>query len=98
MCAARGIARHTHAAEPERLYLAQIHDAPVHRPHRGLADADQPIRVRRAVLGDPAVVRAEAGLPMVEVRVVAQHHPTIAPAPYPGARKPVKLAGSQSLT
>ena len=70
-----GIARHHHAAEPQPLHLAQVLDALLHRPHRGLPDADEPVGVRRAVLRDPAVVGVEARVLVVEVRVIAEHHP-----------------------
>ena len=69
------IARHHHAAEPERLHLAQVLDALLHRPHRGLPDADEAVGVRSAVLRDPAVIGVEACVLVVEIRVIAEHHP-----------------------
>jgi hypothetical protein len=69
-----GKARHHHAAQPEVLHLAQILDALGGVAHRRLADAEQAIAVRLAVLGDPQVVGVEARLHEVAVLVVADRH------------------------
>ncbi len=63
-----------HAAQAELPDLPEIADAVVHRAHRGLPDAQEPVGVRGAVLGDPQVVGVEARLLVVEVGVVADHH------------------------
>ena len=68
------VPRHHHAAQAERLDALQIADPVVDRAHRGLADAEQTVRMRRGVLADPAVVGREARVLEVEVRMVAQHH------------------------
>ena len=70
----RGIARHHHAAQAELLDRVQVGDAGLDRTHRRLPDAEQPVRVGRAVLGDPQVVGVEAGLLVLEVGMVAEHH------------------------
>ena len=54
--------------------LLEVGDALLGRAHRGLADAEQPVGVGAAVLGDPAVVGVHAGVLVVEVLVVAEHH------------------------
>ena len=70
----RRVAGHHHAPEAEGPDLAQVLDALLHRAHGRLPDADEPVRMRRAVLGDPPVVGVEAGLLVVEVGMVAEHH------------------------
>src|SRR6185436_19684532 len=61
-------------AQPHALDPLEVLDALARRAHRGLTDAEEPLAVRRAVFGDPAVVGVEAGLPVVEVAVVADGH------------------------
>jgi hypothetical protein len=63
-----------HAAQAELPDLPEIADAVVHGAHRGLPDAQQPLGMGGAVLGDPQVVGVEARLLVLEVRVVAEHH------------------------
>ena len=70
----RGVPRHHHAAQAERLDAFEIADPVLDRAHRGLSDAEQTVRVRRRILADPLVVRREARVLEVEVRMIAQHH------------------------
>jgi hypothetical protein len=71
----RGIARHHDASQSQRLDAPKVGDAVRHRAHRGLAHADEAIGVRATELGDPEVIGVEAGLLVVEVGVIADHHP-----------------------
>ena len=64
-----------HAAQAARLDPLEIRDPVLGRAHRGLAESDQPLGRERAELGDPLVVRAEAGGLVVAVGVVAEDHP-----------------------
>ncbi len=68
------VAGHHHAAQAELRDALELADAVFDRAHRELAAAEQPRRVRRAVLGQPAVVGGEAGLLELEVGMVADHH------------------------
>jgi hypothetical protein len=69
-----GNARHHHAMQAGVGDGVQVAHAILGRAHRGLADAEEPVGERRAVLRDPAVVRLHAGVLVVEVLVVAEHH------------------------
>src|SRR5690242_6212704 len=69
------MARHHHAPEARRLDRLEVANALLRRPHGGLSDAEEAVRMRAAVLRDPAVVRVAAGLLVVEVAVVADRHP-----------------------
>ena len=69
-----GIAGQHHAAHPLRLDRLEVGDGVVGGAHRGLPEANEPVGCVRAELGDPLVVRVEARLLVVPVRVVAQDH------------------------
>jgi hypothetical protein len=62
-----------HAAQPERLDPPEVVDPVGGRAHGGLADAEETVGVRAAVLGEPAVVRVHARLLVVQVRMAAEH-------------------------
>src|SRR5438874_710823 len=68
------VAGHHHAAEPHRRDRPDVLDALRGRAHRGLSDAEQAVRVRRAIRAEPAVVGVAAGLLVIEVAVVADGH------------------------
>src|ERR1700693_2711489 len=70
----RRVTGHHDALEPELLHLAQILDSFLDGTHRGLTGANQSVRMRGAVLAYPEVVSVEAGLLVIEVAMVAQHH------------------------
>ena len=63
-----------HAAQSEGLDAAKILDAFLRRAERRLADAQEAVRMCAAVLREPEVVGVEAGVLVVEVGVVAEHH------------------------
>ena len=70
----RRIARHHHAAQPERLDRLEVLDHLGRRAAGGLSAAEQAGRMPTAEVRDPAVVGVKAGLLVVEVGVVAQQH------------------------
>src|SRR5208337_1006728 len=70
----RGVAGHHDALEPEFFHLAEIRDSFLNGTHCSLPASYQPVGMRGAVLAYPQVVGVEAGLLVVEVAMVAEHH------------------------